>query len=183
MKRITTSILTAGLALGLGTAAFAKGGHGKGKWQQKRVAKLMKYDADGSGDLNQLELLTALKAGAEKRHTKVDLNHDGFVTKAERQEFRTLRLEKMKAKNPKRAAKMEKRMERRLAKKQARLQKRMLKLDGDGDGKISLFEAQARAEKKAVRMMEKRDLNKDGVLSESELKARMGKRARKKMAQ
>ena len=175
MKRMMTFVVVSTMALG--AAAFAGPGKMKGQSPKKRAAKLMSYDADKSGGLDQRELLVALKDLAKKRHQKVDSNRDGLISAEERAQFRSQRITRMEARNPERATKMKARMN--AAKSSDHFQKRMKDLDADGDGRISLAEAQARAEKKAARMMKRLDANKNGTLEEVELQAK-GHRGKQK---
>lgn len=105
-----------------------------------------KFDTNGDGQIEIAEI----EAATLKQATEVDANRDGIIEAAE-----------LKAWHAAQRAKRE--------------QARLLRLDADGDGRVSVEEyAAGRAERLA-----RRDANQDGVISRDELRPhRHGKRQR-----
>lgn len=153
MKR---ALVLAGLiALGFTVAAnevVAKDGRAEGKGQGPRIS-FSELDSDGDGKITVEEL----QARQVARLAEADANSDGFLSAEEL------------------AAQMQGREAERAEKRIGRMIER---LDSDGDGQLSLEEAQARNDGR--HMIDRLDADKDGAVSEAEFAEARGMRGQGK---
>lgn len=110
----------------------------------------MKADTDGDGRISRAEAEAASAQRNAQWFDKVDSDNDGYVTTEELNQAR-------KAWQGKRRGDMK-----------AKMDKRFSEADVNGDGKLSLDEAQAKMPKLAERFSAL-DADKDGLLSKEEL--------------
>jgi Ca2+-binding EF-hand superfamily protein len=111
----------------------------------------MRSDTDGDGRVSRAEATTAGSQRSGEWFDKVDLDKDGYVTQEELKQARQTRHDS-----------------RRDAMK-ARMDERFQEADANGDGQLSLDEAQAKMPRLAERFTTL-DADKNGMLSKDELK-------------
>jgi Ca2+-binding EF-hand superfamily protein len=108
---------------------------------------LMRGDANGDGKLSREEATASNSQRADERFTRLDLDKDGFVTSEELKQAKQTRQGDMHAK----------------------MAERFKDADGNGDGQLSLDEAQAKMPRLAERFTEL-DADKNGLLTKEELR-------------
>jgi Ca2+-binding EF-hand superfamily protein len=108
---------------------------------------IMRGDTNGDGKLSREEANAAHTQRADERFTRLDLDKDGFVTTEELKQAKETRQGGMHAK----------------------MAERFKDADGNGDGQLSLDEAQAKLPRLAERFTEI-DADKNGLLTKEELR-------------
>jgi Ca2+-binding EF-hand superfamily protein len=111
----------------------------------------MRADSDGDGRVSRAEAATASSQRSGDWFDKVDLDKDGYVTQEELKQAR------------------ETRHDHRRGEMKARMDERFKEADSNGDGQLSLDEAQAKMPRLAERFTTL-DADKNGMLSKDELK-------------
>jgi Ca2+-binding EF-hand superfamily protein len=111
----------------------------------------MRADTDGDGRVSRAEATAAGSQRSAEWFDKIDRDKDGYVTQDELKQAR------------------ETRKHMRHDEMKARMDERFKQADANGDGQLSLDEAQAKMPKLAQRFTEV-DADKDGMLSRDELK-------------
>jgi Ca2+-binding EF-hand superfamily protein len=115
--------------------------------QPRSDAPGMRADTDGDGRVSRDEATAAASQRTGDWFEKADLDKDGYVTAEELKQGRETRREEMKA----------------------HMDARFQEADANGDGQLSLDEAQAKMPKLAERFSNL-DTDKNGLLSRDELK-------------
>jgi len=148
-KIYTLSAVALATAIGAASLwpAFAANDHTRMQGQGP-AAQLLEMDINKDGKITADEM----KAAAAERFAATDTNGDGFLSKDEMLAAATLQIHERMAK---------------------RIDKMMSKLDSDGDGKISVAEAETNP--RMEHMMARLDTDGDGAISAEELAAMQGK--------
>ena len=148
MKHVL-SLTAAALASAAVIAVAAPEGAG-GKHHGAMVERLKQADTDGNGLISRDEAKALPRIA--KRFDEIDANHDGQLSADELRAFH----EKMRAQHA--------------GERQQRMAEHWKKLDTDGDGRVSLAEAQANAPRLAAHFQQI-DANGDGFITPDEMKA------------
>ncbi len=111
---------------------------------------VMRSDTDGDGRISRAEATAASAERSGKWFDELDLNKDGFVTQEEARQARETRRGKMQAEM------------------KAKMEQRFKDADANGDGSLSLDEAQAKMPRLAEHFSTL-DKDKNGLLSREEL--------------
>ncbi len=141
-----TGAALASVAILAVAAPEGAGGHRHGAM----LERLKQADTDGNGLISRDEAKALPRLA--KHFDEVDANHDGQLSSDELRAFH----EKMRAAHA--------------GERQARMAEHWKKLDSDGDGRISLAEAQANAPRLAEHFQQI-DANGDGFITPDEMKA------------
>jgi Ca2+-binding EF-hand superfamily protein len=115
-------------------------------------ARGMRADTDGDGRVSRAEAVAASSERSNDWFDKFDLDKDGYVTREELTQARETRHGHMKA----------------------HMEERFKEADSNGDGQLSLDEAQAKMPKLAERFSAL-DADKNGMLTKDELKRGHGR--------
>jgi len=145
-----TAAALASVAVIAAAAPEGAGGHRKGEM----VERLKQADADGNGLISRDEAKTLPRLA--KHFDEIDANRDGQLSKEELRAFH----EKMHAQHAQERAQ--------------RMAEHWKKLDTDGDGRVSLAEAQANAPRLAQHF-DQVDANGDGYVTPDEMRAAMAR--------
>jgi Ca2+-binding EF-hand superfamily protein len=138
------ALAAAGLILTAGTASTALGGEER---ESRGDAMWQRLDSDADGRISRAEADAAKGGRLAENFATLDSNQDGFLTREELQ-----------------AAKADKR-----AHAKERMQQQWREADVNGDGQLSLDEAQAKMPRVAERF-NTLDADKNGLLSPEEMR-------------
>ena len=141
-----TAAALASVAVIAAAAPEGAGGHRRGEM----VERLKQADADGNGLISRDEAKTLPRLA--KHFDEIDANRDGQLSKEELHAFH----ETMHAQHAQQ--------------REQRMAEHWKKLDSDGDGRVSLAEAQANAPRLAEHFQQI-DANGDGFITPEEMKA------------
>jgi Ca2+-binding EF-hand superfamily protein len=111
---------------------------------------VMRADTDGDGRISRAEATAASTERSSEWFDKLDLNKDGFVTQEEMKQARDAHHENFRADM------------------KAKMDERFKEADTNGDGQLSLEEAQAKMPRLAEHFSEL-DTDKNGMVSKDEL--------------
>ncbi|WP_265587868.1 EF-hand domain-containing protein [Sphingomicrobium arenosum] len=108
--------------------------------------------------------LADVEARSAEHFAKLDADGNGLVTSAEMDAAREARHERRAERMEQRGERAKQHMERRGEHRGQRHEQRFARMDGNGDGALSLAEFQARP----LAMFERADADKNGILTEAE---------------